>query len=52
MPLEISAVIAAQGPGIQITSIFCDLASLIRSSPGSQMPAFLHHLPKQLNCHF
>ena len=37
IPLEISALIAAQGPEIQIASIPLIFALLTRSSPGSQM---------------
>ena len=38
IPLETSAVIAAQGPGIQINFISFIFASLISSSPGSHIP--------------
>ena len=38
MPLFTRAVVTAHGPGIQIIFIPMDLALLIRSSPGSQIP--------------
>ena len=36
-PLDTNAVIAAHGPGMQITSNLFDFTFLIRSSPGSQI---------------
>ena len=49
IPLETSAVVAAQGPGMQMTSILLCLASLMRSSPGSQMPGMPASLTKAID---
>ena len=45
-PLETRAVSAADGPGMQITFIPTNLASLTSSSPGSQIPGIPASLTK------
>ena len=49
IPLTTRAVIAAQGPGMQIISIPLSFAFLTRSSPGSQMPGIPASLTRAID---